>query len=138
MFYFMLISAKATKMPTKTRPRALTLGNLHFLCAYTCTNGEIHIIPITATAESNEYSRVTALSCTHEIISHIEEKVGAFTKLYIWRDECASQFRSRFVFSFLSHLHLEKETEWHFNEAHHGKGPIDGVVVQSKIKSFEK
>ena len=96
-------------------------------CAYTCTNGEICTIRITAPTQSNEYLCVTALSCIHDIISHIEEKVGAFTKLYIWSDGCASQFRSRFVFSFLSHFHLEKEIEWHSSGAHNGKGPMDGV-----------
>ena len=52
-------------------------------CAYRSTNGEIRTIPITVPTESNEHSRVTALSCIHKVISHIEEKVGAFTKLYI-------------------------------------------------------
>ena len=60
-------------------------------CAYTCTNGEIRIIPITLTTESNEHSRVTALSCIHKIISHLEGKVETFTKLYIWSYWCASQ-----------------------------------------------
>ena len=49
--------------------------------AYTCTDGEICTIPITVTTESNEHSHVTALSCIHKIISHIEEKVGASTKI---------------------------------------------------------
>ena len=48
-------------------------------CAYT-KNGEIRTIPVTVTTESNEHSCVTALTCIHKIISHIEEKVGAFTK----------------------------------------------------------
>ena len=60
-------------------------------CAYTCTNGEIRTIPTTVTTEYNEHSRVTVLSCIHKIISHIEEKDGAFTKSYIWSDGCASQ-----------------------------------------------
>ena len=107
-------------------------------CAYTCTNEEIRNIPITVTTESNENSRVTALSCIHKIISTIEEKVGAFTKLYIWSDGCASQCRSRFAFSFLSHFHLEKEIELHFNEAHHGKAPMDSVGGTIKNKVFQE
>ena len=58
--------------------------------------------------------------------------------MYIWSDGCASQFRSRFVFSFLRHFHLEKEIEWHFNEAHHGKGPMDGLVGTIKNKVFRE
>lgn len=57
-------------------------------CAYTCTNMENRTISITVTTESNEHSRVTALSCIHKIISYIEEKVGAFTKLCIWIKMC--------------------------------------------------
>ena len=57
-------------------------------CAYTCTNMENRNISITVTTESNEHSRVTALSCIHKIISYIEEKVGAFTKLCIWIKMC--------------------------------------------------
>ena len=45
--------------------------SIFIACAYTCTNGEICTIPITVTTESNEHSRVTALSSIHKIISHI-------------------------------------------------------------------
>jgi len=109
-------------------------------CAYTSyINDElVQTIPITVTTDSNEHSRVTSLSCIDKIISHIEEKVGSFSKLYVWSDGCASQFRSRFVFSFLSHFHLDKEIEWHFNEAHHGKGPMDGVGGTIKNKVFRE
>jgi len=73
-----------------------------------------------------------------KIIRHLEGKIESFAKLYIWSDGCASQFRSRFVFSFLSHFHLDKEIEWHFNEAHHGKGPMDGVGGPIKNKVFRE
>ena len=69
---------------------------------------------------------------------HIEEKVGAFSKLYIWSDGHASQFRSRFTFSFLSHFHLEKEIEWHFNETYHGKRSMDGRGGTIKNKVFRE
>ena len=50
----------------------------------------------------------------------------------------ASQLRSRFVSSFLSHFHLEKEIQWHFNEVHHGKGPMDAVGGAIKNKVFQE
>ena len=53
--------------------------------------------------------------------------VGDFAKLYIWSDVYASQFRWRFVFLLLSHFHLGKKTEWHFNRARDGKELMDGV-----------
>ena len=44
----------------------------------------------------------------------------------------------RALFSFLSHFHLEKEIEWNFYEAHHGKGPMDGVGGTVKNKVFRE
>ena len=38
-----------------------------------------------------------------------------------------AQFRSRFVFMLLSTMDQTFDLEWHYNEAHHGKGPMDGV-----------
>ena len=35
-------------------------------------------------------------------------------------------------------FHLEKEIEWHYNEAYHGKGPMDGVVGAIKNKAFRE
>ena len=49
------------------------------------------------------------------------------SKLYIVSDGCASQFRSRYVFSLLTHIHPDITIEWHYNEAHHGKDPMDGT-----------
>ena len=45
----------------------------------------------------------------------------------VWSDRCASQFRSRFVFTLLSSYRPELLLEWNYNEAHHSKGPIDGI-----------
>ena len=45
---------------------------------------------------------------------------------YIWSDGCSAQFRSSFTFVLLTtHLHPDKDIEWNYNEAHHGKGPTD-------------
>ena len=55
-------------------------------------------------------------------------------KIYIWSDGCAAQFRSRYVFALLCHLFPSKHLEWHYNEAHHGKGPMDGIGVFQHVK----
>ena len=49
------------------------------------------------------------------------------SKVIFWSDSCASQFRSRFVFKLLAHFRPELEISWHYNEAHHGKEPMDGI-----------
>ena len=59
----------------------------------------------------------------------------------IWSDGCAAQFRSRYVFKLLSTYRLDLLIDWHYNEAHHGKGPMDGIgrsienVVFRHVKS---
>ena len=40
---------------------------------------------------------------------------------------CGPQFWSKFVFKLLALIHPEIGVEWHYNEAHHGKGPMDGI-----------
>ena len=73
----------------------------------------------------------------------IEEigKIMPLKKAVLWSDGCASQFRSRFVFKILSQYRPDIHLEWHFNEAHHGKGPMDGIggtiknVVFRHVKS---
>ena len=62
---------------------------------------------------------------------------NSMNKIIIWSDGCASQFRSRFVFYLLHSLYPEKELEWNYNEAHHGKGPIDGIGGTLKNQVFQ-
>ena len=55
-------------------------------------------------------------------------------------DGCAAQFRSCFVFKLFSTYRLAY-LAWHYNEAHRGKGPMDGIsgiiknVVSCQVKS---
>ena len=58
--------------------------------------------------------------------------------LYIVSDGCASQFRSKFVFKLLTLIFPEINIEWHYNEAHHGKGPVDGIGGAVKNTVFRK
>ena len=39
----------------------------------------------------------------------------------------SSQFRSRFIFHLLTLIHQNISLEWHYNEASHGKGPMDRI-----------
>ena len=55
------------------------------------------------------------------------EKETEVKKLIAWSDGCAPQFRSRFVFKLLSSYRPELLLELNYNEAHNGKGPMDGI-----------
>ena len=91
-------------------------------------------------SESNDHSRAAALTCIDLTIKEIEKRIP-LTKVILWSDGCAAQFRSRFVFRLLADYCPDIQVEWNYNEAHHGKGPMDGIggtvknVVYRQVKS---
>ena len=91
-------------------------------------------------SESNDHSRAAALTCIDLVIKEVERHI-CLAKVYLWSDGCASQFRSRFVFKLLSDYRPDLQLEWNYNEAHHGKGPMDGIgsnvknVIYRQVKS---
>jgi len=103
-------------------------------------NGNLVKRPICVVSESNDHSRAAALTCVDIVVKEVEKHVH-LSKLILWSDGCASQFRSRFVFKLLAHYRPELQIGWHYNEVHHGKGPMDGIggtlknVVYRQVKS---
>ena len=59
----------------------------------------------------------------------------------MWSDGCSSQFQSTHVFASMTHFDKSVQLEWHWDEVHHGKGPMDGIgekikrVVSGLVKS---
>ena len=45
----------------------------------------------------------------------------------MWSDGCSSQFQSKYVFALMTDFDKSVQLEWHWNEVHHGKGPMDGI-----------
>ena len=96
-------------------------------CYYRAEEGELMKYPVTITSESSDHSRIAAFSCVNKIIKLMEEKIKSINNVIVWSDGMGAQFRSRFVFMLLSTVDHAINLEWHYNEAHHGKGPMDGV-----------
>ena len=95
--------------------------------------------PITNTKEASDKPRVKSLSCIKKIIPHVEPLIGNVVEnVHIFSDGMPSQFRSRFVFHFLTKIWLEKNITWHNNERGHGKGPMDGIGGTVKNLVFDK
>ena len=69
------------------------------------------------------------------VVSQIPNKIDT---VYIVSDGCASQFRSKFVFKLLTLIFPEMNIECHYNEARHGKGPMDGIGGAVKNTVFRK
>ena len=81
---------------------------------------------IAIVTESSEHDRVCALSCVTKVVQTIED---LNKNIKIWSDGCAAQFRSKFVFYLVAETLLPtKNILWNYNERHHGKGPMDGLV----------
>ena len=83
-------------------------------------------------SESSEHSRIAAFTCTAVIVSKLNEIMHKVNKVIVWSDGCASQFRSKFLFSLMTYFDRSVHFEWHYNEAHHGKGTMN--CVGSTIK----
>ena len=108
-------------------------------CTYYCKDANIQKLPITVTTEENDKSRIASMSCVNKVIAHSMEKIQQIiSTVFIVSDGCASQFRSRFVFSLLTHIQQGIQIQWHYNEAHHGKGPMDGIGGTIKNLVFRR
>ena len=66
------------------------------------------------------------LTCVDFVIKDVERHTN-LTKIIMWSDGCAAQFSSRFVVKLLANYRRDLQLEWNYNEAHHGKCPMDGV-----------
>ena len=124
----------------------LTSFSIFTACVYHKANGGSDSVvkrPMTIISKSSDHSRIASMSCIHMIIEEIE-KTMYLSKVIVWSDGCGAQFRSRFVFKFLSSYRKDLIIEWNYNKAYHGKGPMYGIggtiknVVYRKVKTGEK
>ena len=73
------------------------------------------------------------------LVKHIPLKFKPKTlKVFIWSDICASQLRSKFVFTLTTYFDKAIDVEWYYNKSDDGKGPMDGVVGTMKNVVFRK
>ena len=83
------------------------------------------------TTEEKDKCRAASMSCVNKINQTI-------SNVCIVSDGCAAQFRSRFALNFLILFQKNVSLEWHYNEAHHGKGPMDGINGTIKSLVYRK
>ena len=108
-------------------------------CYYRTEEGELMTYPVKTTSESSYHSRIPAFSGVNKILKVMEEKINPIKKVFAWSDGMGVQFCSRFVFMLLSTIDQAIDVKWHYNEVHHGKGPMDGVggtIKKKKKLSF--
>ena len=119
-----------------------TSFSLFTACAYyrdITDDNKLKTIPLTITSELNDKSRASSLSCVNAAISYVRDSIpNGIQVVHVFSDGCAAQFRSRFVFALASQIHTDIELQWHYSEAHHGKGPMDGIGGTIKRMVFRK
>ena len=90
-------------------------------------------------SEVSDHSRIGSLTCLDKVVAEIEAKRGKkFDEIIVWSDGCTAQFRSRYIFFMLTRMFPGKYLRWFYNEAHHGKGPMDGIGGTVKHAIFKK
>ena len=55
-----------------------------------------------------------------------------------WSDGCASQFRSRYAFYMMTKFNPDINIQWHYFEANHGNGAVDGIGGRVKHSVFRR
>ena len=68
----------------------------------------------------------------------IEEASKSCKVIKFWSDGCASQFRSKFAFYMLTKFNADLDIQWHFFEANHGKGAVDGIGGRVNHSVFKR
>ena len=81
---------------------------------------------VAVVSESTNHSRIAALTCIDFMINEVERHTS-LTKIIMWSGGCTAQFKSGFVFKLFANYRREVQLQWNYNEAHHGKGPMDDM-----------
>ena len=75
--------------------------------------------PAAGFSESIDHSRIAALTCINFVIKEVERRTN-LTKMIMWSDGSAAQFRSRFALKLLAKYLWDLQLERNYNEAYHG------------------
>ena len=73
-----------------------------------------------------DHSCNTSLGLNNFLIEQISKEKDVM-KVIFWSDGCASQFRSQYAFYMLTKFDTDIDIQWHYFEANHGKGVVDGI-----------
>lgn len=75
------------------------------------------------------HGKVSVWVFMHSVIKELKSEMPQLSKLKIFSDGCAAQFKNKFTLSNL--LFFEEDfsvkAEWNFFASYHGKGAVDGV-----------
>lgn len=98
---------------------------------FTCciwTTDKLHSLVIVS--DELNHNKYTVHLFLQKIFEYIKSFSDNITYLYIFSDNCAAQFKNRYVMASMNSLKAEygfDHLEWNFFAASHGKGAVDGL-----------
>lgn len=98
---------------------------------FTCciwTTDKLHSLVIVS--DELSHNKYTVHLFLQKIFEYIKSVSDDITYLYIFSDNCAAQFKNRYVMASMNSLKAEygfDHLEWNFFAASHGKGAVDGI-----------
>ena len=72
-----------------------------------------------------------------KLLEIVTQHIPSLNKAYFWSDGCTAQFHSRFTFQSMTFYPNDLELSWDYGEAHHFKGPHDGIGGTVKRKVYQ-
>ena len=88
----------------------------------------LKLIPIAIISNEVTHAQNITYHCNQKVIQMVQNKLNQVVNtVYIWSDGCSSQFRSQYVFQTLSLYPASLKVFRDYGEAHHFKGPHDGI-----------
>lgn len=97
---------------------------------------DLQVLPVVIVSNETRHERNIAFTCNQMLLEFMIGLFPGVKKVHFWSDGCGSQFRSQYTFRFLCNLPAELEITWNYGEAHHFKGPHDGIGGTVKRKVY--
>ena len=100
--------------------------SLFTVCIYMKENENITCKSYALVTLENDHSCNVSFALNNFLICKIKEDT-TISSIKFWSDGCASQFRSQFAFYMMTKFDRNVALQWHYFEANHGKGAVDGI-----------
>ena len=70
-----------------------------------------------------------------KLLEIVRQHIPSLKKAYFWSDGCIAKFHFRLIFRSMNYPN-DLELNWDYSEAHHFKGPHDGIGGTVKRKVY--
>ena len=110
---------------------------IYTACIYVRSQGEVVCKCFALITPENDHSCNVSFALNNFLIKEIFEYKSCDIVKF-WSDGCASHFRNRYTFYMMTKFNPEIEIQWHYFEANHWKGAVDGIGGRVKHSVFRR